>query len=226
MVQLYKMGENRMIILFDLDGTLIDSTEAILESFHNAFDFYNYPHPKDKEIKALIGHPLDVMFSRLGVEDEKVWDFVTMYKEHYREISTLKTVLLPHARDAVELASSFADLGIVTTKTGKYSQILMQHFELMDKFRVLIGREHVEHPKPHAEPILKALEVFDINDKDIWMIGDTELDLIAADAAGVNSIGVLSGYDLKERLEKFTDVIFSDVYEAVKWLKSRNLSHN
>ena len=216
-----------MIILFDLDGTLIDSTEAILECFHKAFDFYSYPHPDDEEIKALIGHPLDVMFARLGVEEEKVWDFVTVYKENYREISTLKTSLLPHAKDAVELAATFAQLGIVTTKTGKYSQILMEHLGLMHYFKVLIGREHVEHPKPHAEPILKALEAFDSYDKsNVWIIGDTELDLIAANAAGIKGIGVLSGYGTKERLEEFSDVIFSDAYRAVKWLKSRDLSQS
>jgi phosphoglycolate phosphatase len=214
-----------MIILFDLDGTLIDSTEAILESFHYAFDFYGYSHPNDEAIKALIGHPLDVMFAELGVEDEKVWDFVTVYKEHYRDISTQKTVLLPYAREAVLLAAEFAELGIVTTKTGKYSEILMEHFGLMDKFKVLIGREHVEHPKPHAEPILKALEAFERDEREIWMIGDTELDLVAAEAAGINAIGVLSGYDTKERLAKFTNVIFRDTYEAVKWLKSRKISH-
>ena len=219
------MGE-RLIILFDLDGTLIDSTEAILESFHYAFDFYGCRHPDDEAIKALIGHPLDYMFANLGVEEEKVWDFVAVYKEHYREISTQKTVLLPHAREAIELAATFARLGIVTTKTGKYSQVLMEYFGMMEKFDVLIGREHVEHPKPHAEPILKALEAFDVDDKEVWMIGDTQMDLIAADAAGVNSIAVLSGYDSIDALKKFTDVVFSDTYEAVKWLKSRNLSHS
>ncbi len=215
-----------MIILFDLDGTLIDSTEAILESFHIAFDFYGHEHPTDEAIKALVGHPLDVMFSGLGVEDEKVWDFVTCYKEHYRKISTQKTVLLPHAREAIEIASNFAKLGIVTTKTGKYSEVLMEHFGLMDRFEVLIGREQVEHPKPHAEPILKALEAFDVEDKEVWMIGDTEMDLIAASAAKVKSIGVLSGYGSHERLEKFTNLIFSDTYEAVMWLKSRDLSQS
>ena len=216
-----------MIILFDLDGTLIDSTEAILECFHKAFDFYNYPHPSDEAIKALIGHPLDVMFARLGVEEDKVWDFVTVYKENYREISTQKTSLLPHAREAVELAAQFAQLGIVTTKTGKYSQVLMEHFGLMDYFKILIGREHVKYPKPHAEPILKALEVFDnVDKKNTWMIGDTELDLIAADAAGVEGIGVLSGYGTKKELMKFTNVIFRDTYEAIKWLKSRDLSQS
>jgi len=215
-----------MIILFDLDGTLIDSTEAILDSFHHAFDFYNYEHPKDAEIKALIGHPLDVMFLRLGVDEAMVWDFVETYKEHYRKISTQMTTLIPHAKEAVELAYKFADLGIVTTKTGKYSQVLMEYFGVMDKFKVLIGREHVENPKPHAEPILKALEVFDRHDKDIWMIGDSELDLIAADAAGINSIAVLSGYASSDTLKKFTNVIFNDVYEAVKWLESRKISQS
>ena len=218
------MGE-RVILLFDLDGTLIDSTEAILESFHHAFDFYSYPHPDDEAIKALIGHPLDYMFAHLGVEEERVWDFVTVYKEHYRDISTQKTVLLPHAKEAVELAVTFAKLGIVTTKTGKYSKILMEHFGLMDRFEVLIGREHVEHPKPHAEPILKALEAIDVEDREVWMIGDTQMDLVAAEAAGVNAIAVLSGYDKRDTLKKFTNVIFNDAYEAVKWLKSRKLSH-
>jgi len=219
------MGE-RLIILFDLDGTLIDSTEAILESFHHTFDFYNYEHPQDAEIKALIGHPLDVMFSRLGVKNDVVWDFVETYKEHYRQISTQKTKLIPHAKEAIELAYEFADLGIVTTKTGKYSEVLMEYFGVMEKFKVLIGREHVENPKPHAEPILKALEVFDKHDKDIWMIGDSELDMIAADAAGIDSIAVLSGYDSSDSLKKITNIIFNDAYEAVKWLKSRKISQS
>ena len=128
------MGENRVIILFDLDGTLIDSTEAILESFHNSFNLNNAEHPDDEKIKALIGHPLDVMYRELGVDEKLVWDYVATYKEHYRKISTQKTILLEYAKEAVNLAHSFASLGVVTTKTGEYSQILLEHFGIMDKF--------------------------------------------------------------------------------------------
>lgn len=212
-----------MIILFDLDGTLIDSTEAILESFHNALNVHAYPQQKDEDIKALIGHPLDVMFSSLGVSDEKVWDFVKTYKEHYRKISTQKTILLDSAEDAIKLASEFATLGIVTTKTGEYSEILMRHFGVMDYFEVLIGREHVENPKPHAEPILKALEKLECSGKEIWMIGDTRMDLVSAQNAGVNSIGVLSGYDTKEELGKYTEIVLKDALECVKYLKNRKI---
>ena len=101
----------------------------------------------------------------------------------------------------------------------------MEHFGLMEYFEVLIGRENVENPKPHAEPILKAMQALDVIGKEVWMIGDTKLDLIAAKSAGVNSIGVLSGYDTREIIEKFTTVIYSDALEAVLHLKDRKKSH-
>jgi len=208
-----------LIILFDLDGTLIESTEAITSTFHHAFDLCGGEHPTDTQIQALIGHPLDVMFCRLGVKESKVWDYVDAYKQKYRTISKIKTELLADAREAIELASTFATLGIVTTKTGLYSQELMEHFGVMQYFKVLIGREHVEHPKPHAEPILKALEAMP-KDDEIWMIGDTRMDLVSAKEAKVNSIGVLSGFDTKEELQKHTNHIYNTTYEAVKFLNT------
>jgi len=210
-----------MIILFDLDGTLIDSTDAIVSTFHHSFDVHNSNHPRDEDIMALIGYPLDVMYRELGVDKSEVWDFVATYKEQYRKISTQKTELLACAKDAVLTASKFATLGIVTTKTGLYSEILMEHFDLMKYFEVLIGREHVDNPKPHAEPILKALESFDTKGKEIWMIGDTKLDLISAKNAGVNSVGVLSGYDDKQTLKKYSDFVLKDAFEAVEFLQNR-----
>ncbi len=214
-----------MIILFDLDGTLIDSTEAILESFHYSFAVHKYPKQSDEEIKSLIGYPLDIMYENLGVDKELIWDFVATYKEHYREISTQKTELLKNAKEAVLLAKEFATLGIVTTKTGRYSRVLMEHFGLMEHFEVLIGREDVQNPKPHEEPILKALEKMDTQNREIWMIGDTKLDLISAKNANVNSIGVLSGYDDISTLKKFTNVILNDALEATIYLQNRKKQH-
>lgn len=207
---------------FDLDGTLIESTDAITSTFHHAFNVHGVKNPSDEEIHALIGYPLDIMFARLGVDEDKVWDFVDTYKQRYRTISKIKTELLPCAQKAVELAGTFATLGIVTTKTGLYSKELMEHFGIMHHFKVLIGREHVEHPKPHEEPILKALDAINIKDDNIWMIGDTELDLLCAKNAGVNSIGVLGGYGSKESLELHTENIFEDAYKAVEFLKTKS----
>ena len=209
-----------MIILFDLDGTLIESTDAIVSTFHYSFKKHNVPLVEDEKIKQLIGYPLEIMYAELGIAENNILDFVATYKEEYRKISTQKTELLPNALEAIELASTFAELGIVTTKTGKYSKVLMEHFNLMKYFKVLVGREDVDKPKPDAEPIIKALESFNFKGKNVYMIGDTKLDLLCAKNAKVNSIAVLCGYGKKEELQKFTKIIVDDTLQAVNYLKS------
>ena len=213
-----------MIILFDLDGTLIDSTYAIVNTFKHSFDVHNFEYPSDKDIEALIGYPLDIMYKELGVPKNEIWDYVNAYKTRYREISTQQTELLECAKEAVVSASKFARLGIVTTKTGEYSKVLMEHFGLMQYFEVLIGREDVENPKPHEEPILNALNLMNHTNEDVWMIGDTKLDLISAKNANISSIGVLSGYDTKETLQKYTKNIFVDALQAIEYLQSHKSS--
>lgn len=208
-----------MIILFDLDGTLIDSTDAIVSTFHYSFDVHGTKHPSDEAIMKLIGYPLDIMYKELGVDEDNIWDYVATYKEEYIKIARQKTSLLECARQAVELASTFATLGIVTTKTGSYSKILMEYFDLMHYFNVLIGREDVENPKPHAQPILRALEALGHDSQDVWMLGDTKLDLLCAKNANVNSVAVLTGYDDVETLSKYTKHVQEDALQAVQYIK-------
>lgn len=144
-------------LLFDLDGTLIDSTPAILDGFHYAFAHLGVAEPSDEAIKKLIGHPLEVMFERLGVTRD-VQNFVLAYKQRYAQTFLDQTVLLSGAFEAVRTASEFANLGVVTTKTSKFSKILLQHLGIAKFFGTIVGREDVKNPKPSAEPILKALE--------------------------------------------------------------------
>ena len=207
-----------MIILFDLDGTLIDSTEAILESFGVAFETHGKEAPSDEAIKAEIGHPLDVMFPTLGVVDEEVAAYVHAYKMHYREISCAKTVMLPQAREAIALASEHATLGVVTTKTAKYSIELLEHMGMMDYFDVLIGREDVENPKPDPEPILKAISRLDSDKSKYWMVGDTPMDLLAAKAANIDSVAVTCGYANEDALREHTDNVYHSALEAVRFI--------
>ena len=151
------MPKFQTTLLFDLDGTLIDSTPAILEGFHYAFAHLGAAEPSDEAIKRLIGHPLEAMFERLGAARD-VQDFVLAYKQRYAQIFLDQTVLLSGAYEAVREASEFANLGVVTTKTSKFSKILLQHLGIADFFGTIVGREDVQDPKPSAEPILKALE--------------------------------------------------------------------
>ena len=206
------------IILFDLDGTLIDSTEAILESFSMAYKHFKKEVPPADTIKAEIGYPLDEMFSTLGVPQKQVLAYVEQYKLHYRKISCAKTILLPDAREAIELASKYATLGVVTTKTAKYSIELLEHMGLMRYFAVLIGREDVTHPKPHPEPILKAISKLQSDKTKYWMIGDTPLDILAANAANIKSVAVTCGYASEKLLSEYTDNIYQTALDAVKFI--------
>ncbi len=216
------MKENT-IILFDLDGTLIDSTDAIVSTFYHSFKVMNYDFKgNDEDIKNLIGYPLNVMYKELGIEESKTWDFVDAYKNRYKVISTQKTKLLENAIEAVKLASSIARVSIVTTKTRKYTIPLLEHLELMEHFEIVTGYECVENHKPHPEPILKTLNDMSIDNihENIWMIGDTKLDLIAAKNANVKSIGVLCGYGSEKELFEHTDIVKKDALDAILHIKN------
>jgi phosphoglycolate phosphatase-like HAD superfamily hydrolase len=210
------------IILFDLDGTLIDSTDAIISTFNHSFKEMDFNFKgNDEDIKSLIGYPLDIMYKNLGVDESKVWDFVDSYKNRYRVISVAQTTLLENAYEAVYEASLFARVSVVTTKTRTYTMPLLDNFNISQFFEVVTGRENVQNPKPHPEPILVTLEQMNYDKKrdSVWMIGDTKLDLIAANEANVNSIGVLCGYGNEEELRKYTSVVEANALNAIRYLK-------
>ncbi len=212
----------RVTILFDLDGTLIDSTEAILDGFYHTFERFGQNPPPKENILALIGHPLDFMFAHLGIK-KNVEKYVQTYKERYRIISKQKTTLLPQAKEAIAEAAQFATLGIVTTKTGLYSKELMEHFSLMHYFGCLIGREDVINPKPHPEPIFKAMHRLKAHPEHTWMIGDTCLDMEAANAAGIASIALKCGYGKPLQLFRCAKRVVFNAYEAVAVIRQKEL---
>lgn len=209
-----------LTILFDLDGTLIDSTGPILEGFYEAFRAHQMPIPTDKQIKSLIGHPLDIMFLKLGADAAKIDSLLESYKLKYRALFMEGTSLIKGAKEAVELASENAVLGVVTTKNSTYSVGLLEHLGIMRYLSVIIGRNDVMRPKPDSEPILKALTALNRPKNGAFMIGDTQLDARAAKAAGIVSVGVSCGYEAGESLNNFCDFVAPDPLKAVQWIIS------
>ena len=212
-------------ILFDLDGTLIDSTPAILDGFGAAFRAHGATAPKPEAVKALVGHPLDVMFAGLGAPTQLVPDYIAAYKARYEQIFLEQTSLLDGAAGALALASKVADVGVVTTKTSKFSVILLEHLGVMKFIKTVIGRDDVVNPKPDPEPINRALErLGNTNAQDkanAFMIGDTTMDLEAAKRADVAGVGLVCGYGNEADLREHSNLIFKNAFEAVKFIAGR-----
>lgn len=210
------------VILFDLDGTLIDSTEAIFESFCNACETINLVCPSLQNLKSTIGHTLENMFLSFGAKTFEIEILIEAYRQHYHKICLEKTKMLQNATKSLELASKLGKLGVVTTKTARYSREILEHFGVLEYFETVVGVEDVKFPKPHKEPILKAIEricpnvLFD----NVFMLGDTVLDVEAAKSAGVIPIALKSGYGKEEDLHRICENVFEDTFEAVRAIQN------
>jgi len=204
--------------LFDMDGTLIDSTEAILESFHSTFQRNGLNPPLNSSILPLIGLPLEEMFIRLDVPKELIGQLVKGYKKHYLKVHLNKTHLLPGATEAVNLAKRLGKIGIVTTKTSKYTKLLLERFGLLSLFDVVIGREEVNRLKPDPEPVLKAVKRVGGEVAESVLIGDTCLDMESARRAGATGIGVTTGFWDRREMERCSPYLVTGVLDAVHLL--------
>ncbi|EDN5857635.1 HAD family hydrolase [Campylobacter jejuni] len=209
-------------ILFDLDGTLIDSTDAILNSFQGAFKALGLTSKNNEEIKNLIGYPLEQMFRMLYPDKVNLSkEFVLTYREIYTQIYLEQTTLLPKAKEALELGSEIADLGIVTTKGGKFTPILLDYLGVKKFFKTLITFEDVTNPKPSSEPIILALKRLNKTQENAYMIGDTILDIQAAISANITPLALTCGYGNENEL-KSRSMVFLNAYEAVNYIARLN----
>jgi phosphoglycolate phosphatase len=185
---------------FDLDGTLIDSTEAIVESFFHTFDVIGEPRPAREAVVTSIGHILEDQFAMLTARDPG--ECAAIYREHYGKICLDKTFLLPGAAELLaKLAETGLPIGFATSKRRTYAEHILEHLGVLGRFSVRIGPEDVTHPKPAPEALLKAAEGFGFAPAEMVFVGDTHFDVLAARAAGMPCVCVTIGYATREALE-------------------------
>lgn len=184
-------------LLFDLDGTVVDSIELIIQAAEHAYDGRDGPRPTRPEWMALIGTPLAPMLRRWAVDEADVkflWDRYRAFQlEHHDRLvspypGAVDLIRRLHARGhAMAIVSSKLELGIRRS---------LDFIGVTDCFGALIGIEATEKHKPEPEPVLLALERLGVRAADAWFIGDSPYDVLAGHAAGVRTIGVLTGpYD-------------------------------
>lgn len=205
-------------VVFDLDGTLIDSTEAIVASFNYTFDSLGVARPPRQRIIDTIGYTLENQFRQIS--DSDPGEAVRVYRGHYAETAREATFLLPGAERSLErLRGAGMRLGFATSKQRKYAEMLLEHMGVLDRFECRIGPEDIVHPKPHPEALLACLERLELVAGEMVFVGDTSFDAGAAKAAGVRCICVTTGYETRHQLEALEpEAVFDSLDEVTDYL--------
>ncbi len=202
-------------VLFDLDGTLIDSTQAIVESFFHTFDTLGRPRPAREAIIAAIGHLLEDQFRRFWPGCDAAL-CARVYREHYAKAACAGTFLLPGAREILDaLRAAGLRLGFATSKRRLYAEMILEDQRVLDYFAARIGPDDVTHAKPHPEAILRAAADLNAAPAATYVVGDTPFDVLAARAAGAPCLCVTTGPATRTELEALGPEAVYDDLEGV-----------
>lgn len=179
------------VVLFDFDGTVVDSGAMILASFRHAMKTVLDREVSDAELLSAVGTPLNDQM-RL-IDAERADELVAVYRAHNEP---LHDALQP-CDGVLEVLAHLKDegrrLGIVTAKRGATVELAFAVLPLRDYFDVVVPADDVERHKPAPDPLLVALERLGVEPDDAVYVGDSPFDVAAARAAGVHSVAVTWG---------------------------------
>lgn len=183
---------NYPYVLFDLDGTLIDTNPIIIASYRHTFKHY-LPHQdfSDQQIIDFIGPPLEAIFKQL-IPHVPVEELVEVYRTYYREHEASSHALYPDVKETLqELHAMGVKLAIVTSKYKEGALPSVHHYGLADFFEAFVGLDDVENPKPDPEPVFLALRQLGAEEgSKALMIGDNQGDILAGLNAGIDAAGI------------------------------------
>jgi HAD superfamily hydrolase (TIGR01549 family) len=189
-------------ILFDLDGTLVDSRHDIAVAFRHAWETVFGDTPPDTgAIAQHIGKPLEEMLSELGgrLSPPLFSAFLTRYRSTYAMQDACLARLYPEVIAALRALSHFM-LGIVTTKEPGQAEITLRRLGLTPFFRHIQGGIANIRLKPAPDPILAALAALHSSPARALVVGDTPADILAGKAAGTTTCAVTYGFGTREAL--------------------------
>jgi pyrophosphatase PpaX len=186
-------------VLFDLDGTLIDSLELILNSARYAFAKLERAAPPDEEWLAGVGIPLFTMFARYARDIADRDALIVAYREYQMANHDRLVRCYDGVVDAVRtLHERGYELGIVTSKSDALAMRGLAHVGLAKYMDTIVGCDSSSRHKPDPEPVRIALQRLGYAPEDAIFVGDSIFDIQAGNAAGVKTIAVLWGAAKKE----------------------------
>jgi pyrophosphatase PpaX len=181
-------------MLFDLDGTLIDSVELILNSKQYAFESRGLTAPTDAEWLRWLGTPLRDTFARYTDDPTEVDRFIAAYREYQTANHDRLLKPYPGVSDALTaLSDTGHPIGIVTSKSVELSERGLSHLGLRGLVDTIVGADSTERHKPDPEPVCVALERLSGSPERAMFVGDSVHDMHAGNAAGVTTVAALWG---------------------------------
>jgi pyrophosphatase PpaX len=206
------------VVLFDFDGTVVDSGAMILDSFRHATKTVLDRELSDAELMAAVGTPLREQM-RL-IDAERADELVDVYRAHNKPLHEALEACDGVLRVLQRLKKEGRRLGIVTAKRRATVELAFSVLPLREYFAAVVGADDVARHKPAPDPLLVALDLLDARPDEAAYVGDSPFDVAAAKAAGVFAVAVTwGGIHPEESLRAETpDAVVSTPEELVSVL--------
>jgi len=202
-------------ILFDMDGTLIDTNELIYESFNYTLKKFGYDFTKE-EIMDFNGPPLIESFKKVNEKNFK--EMVDVYREHNHLHHDKYVKIFPNVIETLTaLQDKGIKLGVVSTKMRQGVELGLSSTNIKDYFESIITFDDVHYAKPHPEPVLKGMSELNSEPKGTLMVGDNYQDIESGKNAGVKTAAVAWSAKGVEFLRQFNPTyILEDMKDILK----------
>lgn len=192
-------------VLFDLDGTLIDSFEGIAKSAQYALRRFGINEENLENLRPFVGPPLVESFQKwYGLSAEQAIEATDIYRERYRPIGILECSLYPGVEECIRtLKAEGYQIGMASSKPEEFCRRILEHFGLLDLFDDVVGATFDRRIDTKEEVLNEVLRRWsDIPKDQMCLIGDTMFDLVGAKKIGIDCIAVSYGFgDAKEMLQ-------------------------
>ena len=210
------------LVIFDLDGTLVDSKRDLINSVNATREHMGLEHLDHELVASYVGRGAPALIrSSLGdqASDEDLERGLAYFLAYYREHMLDYTHLYPGVRESIErLHAAGARLAILTNKPVRFSEHMILRLGLADRFFRVYGGNSFEQKKPHPIGIDKLCEESGIGKDRTIMIGDSAVDVRTARNAGVRSCGVTYGFQPESFQHEPPDVLVSSMEEITGML--------
>ena len=188
-------------ILFDLDGTLTDSGEGIINCVIMVLEHYGCPIPSREELRVFVGPPLGESFVKHGVPEDQADAAIALYRTRYVPIGAYENTPYDGIREVLEkLKAAGHKLYVATSKPEGMSVKILEHFDLAKYFDRICGAT-LDGSRSSKEAVIAYLLEQNGRTDNMVMVGDTKFDIIGAKEHGIPAIGVSWGYGKVEEME-------------------------